>query len=167
MSYQVHTVTNVEELRAALAFADPILETDLNDPYIGKSSTEELFSLIEHSRCVVYYVKDGERMIAANMARMLDEEGRKDRQIAGRAPAILIDFGAVDPAHRRRGLSTILLRECYAWAIAHGIAELVTEVLCSNDPSLEHMRREGFVISHRMSPSLGNKENFFILRKSL
>lgn len=56
---------------------------------------------------------------------------------------------AVSPAHRRRGLATLLLREIMAEAAREGARRATLEVRASNTAALELYARLGFAVSAR------------------
>jgi ribosomal protein S18 acetylase RimI-like enzyme len=50
----------------------------------------------------------------------------------------------VDPAHRRQGLGTQLLRQAELWAKAQGDRQITLQVFCNNQPALKLYRKAGY-----------------------
>jgi GNAT superfamily N-acetyltransferase len=55
----------------------------------------------------------------------------------------------IDPAHRRRGLATVLLREIADWAAAGGARSMMLQTAASNAPAQRLYVAAGFTIHHR------------------
>ena len=54
---------------------------------------------------------------------------------------------AVEPAFKKFGLATVLMRNIIAWGRAQGVREIIGQILADNAPMLAFIRRLGFSVS--------------------
>lgn len=66
-----------------------------------------------------------------------------DQRSGERHAFVLLLF--VDPAHRRRGLASALLRQGEQWALQRGDRQLALQVLSTNQPALQLYQKLGYV----------------------
>lgn len=51
----------------------------------------------------------------------------------------------VDPAHRRRGLATVLLQRAHQWAVSRGDRQIALQVFSHNQPALRLYEKLGYI----------------------
>ena len=165
---------STEELRtedgieAFLAFANPILGVDMNDPYMRELyGTSRLVSDILEEARAGFVIRDGGKIVAGLFTTILDDRDKADRRISDSRTLALTEYWAVAEDRRRQGLISTLIRASAAWARSRLAVELLAEIELTNPPSLRTAFRNGFVATDLLPPGLGIPGEFLVLRKPL
>lgn len=168
MSCVIKLIRTGNDIERFLAFANPILSVDMEDPYMREMyGTDRLWREIAEGQRVGFVTTDDGTIIAGALAKVLDDKDKADRRINDPRSLVLLEYWAVAEDRRRQGLITSLIRRCEDWARdkkAHG---LVTKVELANPTSLRVAFGHGFVATHLLHASLGIPGDFQILRKQL
>ncbi len=168
MGNPIEPIQTADEIDAYLAFANPIIGVDMNDPYMRRLyGTDNLVREIAEERRAGFMIRDGGTIVAGSFAKILRVGDKFDRRIDDPRTLVLTEYWAVAETRRRQGLISSLIPRCESFARGCLASGLVAEIELANPASLHVAFGHGFVATHLLGASLAIPGDFLILRKDL
>ncbi|MCA1590612.1 MAG: ribosomal protein S18-alanine N-acetyltransferase [Acidobacteria bacterium] len=130
---------------------------------LGKWSTEDYLTELERKDSIFLAAIDGENLIGFVVGRFVDLGSNV-------APTVEIYNVAVDPAHRRKGSGSNLIKEFLQICDRELVSEIWLEVRSANGSAIEMYRNLGFAAVGRRKAFYVDPEDdalLMVLRKSV